>query len=128
MRWLTVLAVMIVACGGRAAAPSPSDGASESSPNPTVCGDSAFFTACVQQCGEKNDREPTAARCVGGALQCDTPLIPAATCGPGSWTSARLPCGPWVDGYDCLASCALCDSVRGWTCGSCPDASPGDAS
>jgi hypothetical protein len=106
------------------AAKTPStDGSTESSLGGTACGDSAFFTACVQTCGETNTREGTAASCLGGKYHCDAPRTPATDCGPGTWTSPQLPCGPWVDGYDCGGGCAVCDSSRGWTCGACPDAS-----
>ena len=128
LAWLT-----LVGCGGQSAAPtslvdgssqSPADGSSESSHSGTACGDSAFFTACVHQCGETTQSVATAARCVNGAFQCEAPLMPATECG--AWTLPRLPCGPWVNGYDCADSCAVCDVDRGWTCGSCPDASPAD--
>lgn len=48
---------------------------------------------------------------------------PAAACDPSGWTVSRLPCGPWVAGYDCGQSCAVCDVTRGWTCAACPDGS-----
>ena len=115
----SILAVLAAgACGGSSSA-SKDSGASAG----TACGDSAFFTACVQQCGETSQSEPTSAGCVAGLFQCESPLKPATDCPAGSWTSSRLPCGPWPAGYDCgLGGCALCDSARGWTCASCPDA------
>lgn len=129
-----LLAVGLAACNASASPSSVNDGALDSSAEApdrssealspgTECGDHSFFTACVQACGEKNDREPVAAECVSGSYQCVAPLIPATACGAGSWTVPQLPCGPWVDGYDCGASRAVCDPTHGWTCGACPDAS-----
>jgi hypothetical protein len=123
-----VVVLSLFGCGAKTEAPrSGDDGSAESSPdtNRTACGDSAFFTACVHACGETADRESTAARCVAGLYECDAPLVPATDCGAGAWTVPRLPCGPWVDGYDCGVGCAVCDVSRGWTCGGCPDASAG---
>jgi hypothetical protein len=88
----------------------------------TACTDSAFFTACVHACGEPDEREPTAAECVAGYFRCPEPLVPASDCPAGSWTSARLPCGPWPGNYNCGEGCAVCDASRAWTCAPCPDA------
>ncbi len=93
-------------------------------PDGSLCGDSAFFTACVHQCGEVADSEPISAECVGGTFHCEAPLTPASDCPAGSWTSSRLPCGPWPGTYNCGLGCAVCDSTRGWTCGICADAGP----
>jgi hypothetical protein len=128
------VAVAIAACNASATQSSVHDGALDSSPGATdgpleaatpgtECGDHSYFTACVKQCGEKNDREPVSAECVDGSYRCGATLIPATACGAGSWTVPRLPCGPWVDGYDCGVGCAVCDPAHGWTCGECPDAS-----
>ena len=84
-----------------------------------VC-DSANFTACVHACGETDTSETTAATCGDGVYSCAGSLKPAVSCPQGGW-SATLPCGPWVDGYDCGSGCALC--VQGlWRCGTCVDA------
>jgi len=85
----------------------------------TACGDSSFFTACVHECGETASSEPVVAACVQGFFQCAPPLIPASDCGPGSWTSASLPCGPWPGNYNCGMDCAVCDATGTWTCGAC---------
>jgi len=111
MRLISMAAVLALsACGGGS----------------TPCGDSAFFTACVQQCGETAQTEPMAASCVFGSFRCDTPLTPASDCPAGSWTSSTLPCGPWPGTYDCGMGCAVCTSVRTWTCGSCSDGGGSD--
>jgi hypothetical protein len=81
--------------------------------------DSNLFTACVHSCGETNSSEPTAATCANGVYTCNE-SIPAVACPQSGWSSA-LPCGPWVDGYDCGAQCAVCDQGL-WTCGACRDA------
>jgi len=92
----------------------------------TPCGDSSFFTACVHECGEAAENEPAAAACVQGRFTCEAPLTPASDCPAGSWTSTRLPCGPWPGGYDCGLGCAVCDPTGAWTCGSCSDAGGSD--
>jgi len=122
-RSLYVLAFLALGCSSNTPSSQPGDGGAESSVNGTVCGDSSFFTACVRACGEADTSESTAAHCVDGMYQCDAPLIPAAACDANTWTVPRLPCGPWVAGYDCGQTCAICDAVRGWSCGACPDAS-----
>jgi hypothetical protein len=122
-RFALCTTLLLIGCGGNSAAVSSADGSSESSANGTPCGDSSFFTACVHACGETNDSEDAAARCVGGRYQCDPPLIAATACDASVWTVPRLACGPWVTGYDCGQGCAVCDAGRGWTCGACPDAS-----
>ncbi len=114
LRLVLGVALVVVGCDGNA---------SSSQPAGTPCGDSSFFTACVHSCGETNDSEAVAATCTGGKYHCDAPLIPAAACDPSGWTVSRLPCGPWVAGYDCGQSCAVCDVTRGWTCAACPDGS-----
>ena len=87
---------------------------------PTGICDSNHFTACVQTCGETNASEPTAASCDRGVYSCSNSTFPAVSCPASGW-SATLPCGPWVDGRDCGAQCAVCDQGL-WTCGACPDA------
>ena len=89
----------------------------------TACGDGASFTACVHQCGETAETEPVVASCVQGLFQCASPLTPASDCPSGSWTSPRLPCGPWPMNYNCGADCAVCNAAGAWTCGACRDAS-----
>lgn len=112
----------IASCGTKEStlAMMPLDAASEL--GGTACGDSAFFTACVHACGESDDSEPTPAACVGGHFHCVEPLVPASDCPAGSWTSTRLPCGPWPGTYNCGAGCAVCDVTQVWTCGRCSDA------
>jgi hypothetical protein len=129
MRLLAFFGILLlVGCNDKTVTTQSADGSSESSLSTTACGDSAFFTACVHTCGETTDREGAAAQCVGGVYQCQASLIPATDCDSGSWTVPRLPCGPWVDGYDCGLGCAVCDVSRGWTCGACPDAAAADGS
>jgi hypothetical protein len=89
-------------------------------PPPSGTCDSSRFTACVHSCGETTSSEPTAAACANGVYSCSNSTFPAVSCPTNGW-SASLPCGPWVDGYDCGAQCAVCDQGL-WTCGACGDA------
>lgn len=130
-RWAFPLGVLLAACGGRSSLKPDAGASADASPDATEAGGSPdaapagpacieadHFTGCVQQCGEKTERVATAARCVNGVLRCEAPLIPAIECD--AWPLPRLPCGPWVDGYDCFGSCARCDGDQGWTCEPCP--------
>ena len=123
--WPAALALAaLFGCGGNSATTPDSGGAPDLAR--VACGDSAYFTACVHSCGETTETESVFARCVDGVYQCDPPLVPAISCGAAAW-SARLSCGPWVEGYDCGVECAVCDPDRGWGCKPCPDAAASDA-
>ena len=117
--------VACVADAGACDGPCP-DGSDSPTSNGTPCGDTAFFTACVHQCGEMLDSEPMPAQCVQGTFKCEASLTPASDCPSGSWTSERLPCGPWPGTYDCGFGCAVCTDTRLWTCGACPDGGGAD--
>lgn len=112
---LVLVPFVIVACGG---APSK---APLRTGTPCV-ENSAYFTACVQGCGESLEREPVPARCIDGSFQCEAPLTPAPDCPKGSWPS-KMPCGPWPGNYNCGLGCAICTDVGLWSCGNCPKAS-----
>src|SRR5262249_19519978 len=106
-RALLSLALAAVSCSQGSAA-APADASVQA-----TCG--AGFTACVRACGEKDDREATAATCADGVYTCPAPLTPAITCGPSAWpTGPFAGCGPWVEGYDCTSP-AVCESGL-WTC------------
>lgn len=112
---LFVGALVIAACGGATSKAPFQTG--------TPCVEhGAYFTACVQSCGESSEWEPVPARCVDGSFQCEAPLTPAPDCPKGSWPSKR-PCGPWPGQYNCGLECGICTDIGLWSCGNCPNAS-----
>jgi hypothetical protein len=110
-RPLLVAALLaFVACRGDASAPGDAGPAKASCPT----GYAEGFTACVHACGETNDREDFAATCAAdGTLRCPAGTTPAATC-PNPWPGNG--CGPWVNGYDCFTTSAVCLDGLFWTC------------